>query len=58
LVHAARATTHTLQYLLDSLSALRLHAWRRLNRRYIRPGLRMTGPAAIDYILANRPVLH
>jgi hypothetical protein len=28
---------------------------RRINRRYIRPGLRMTGPAAVDYILARRP---
>jgi hypothetical protein len=24
---------------------------------FIRPGLRMTGPAAVDYILARRPVL-
>lgn len=30
---------------------------RRSGRRCIRPGLRMTGPAAVDYILANRPSL-
>jgi hypothetical protein len=29
---------------------------RRASRRFIRPGLRMTGPAAVDYILARRPV--
>jgi hypothetical protein len=27
------------------------------SRGLIRPGLRMTGPAAVDYILARRPVL-
>jgi hypothetical protein len=30
---------------------------RRGSRGLIRPGLRMTGPAAVDYILARRPVL-
>ena len=30
---------------------------RRAPRGFIRPGLRMTGPAAVDYILARRPVL-
>lgn len=25
--------------------------------RYLRPGLRMTGPAAVDYILASQPGL-
>lgn len=30
---------------------------RRVARRFIRPGLRMTGPAAADYILARRPTL-
>lgn len=25
--------------------------------RYLRPGLRMTGPAAVDYILASQPSL-
>ena len=30
---------------------------RRSGRHFIRPGLRMTGPAAVDYILANRPSL-
>ncbi|MEO5779909.1 MULTISPECIES: hypothetical protein [Arthrobacter] len=30
---------------------------RRINRRYVRPGLRMTGPAAVDYILASRASL-
>lgn len=40
-----------------AMSLLGLHKRRRINRRYIRPGLRMTGPAAVDYILANRPGL-
>jgi hypothetical protein len=40
-----------------AMSAHGIHTRRRLNRRYIRPGLRMTGPAALDYILANRPSL-
>lgn len=30
---------------------------RRASGGFIRPGLRMTGPAAVDYILARRPVL-
>lgn len=30
---------------------------RRASRGFVRPGLRMTGPAAVDYILARRPVL-
>ena len=29
----------------------------RIARRIIRPGLRMTGPAAADYILASQPSL-
>lgn len=40
-----------------AMSSLGLYARRHVNRRYIRPGLRMTGPAAIDYIMANRPSL-
>jgi hypothetical protein len=39
------------------VSDLGLPERRRINRRYIRPGLRMTGPAAVDYILARRPSL-
>lgn len=39
------------------MSDLGLHERRRINRRYIRPGLRMTGPAAMDYSLASRPSL-
>lgn len=41
-----------------AMSAHGLQDRRRSNRRYIRPGLRMTGPAAVDYILANRPSLY
>lgn len=40
-----------------AMSAHGLRTRRRINRRYVRPGLRMTGPAALDYILANRPSL-
>ncbi len=29
----------------------------RTDNGYVRPGLRMTGPAAVDYILASRPSL-
>ena len=29
----------------------------RIDSHYVRPGLRMTGPAAVDYILASRPSL-
>lgn len=29
----------------------------RIDSRYVRPGLRMTGPAAVDYILSSRPSL-
>lgn len=38
-----------------AMSDLGLHERRRISRRYIRPGLRMTGPAAVDYVLASRP---
>ncbi|MET4097259.1 hypothetical protein [Arthrobacter sp. UYCu712] len=41
-------------------SAMRGHGLserRRVARRFIRPGLRMRGPAAVDYILARRPAL-
>jgi hypothetical protein len=34
-----------------------LHAKLQNNRRNIWPGLRMTGPAALDYILTSRPSL-
>ena len=40
-----------------AMSAHGLQTRRRSNRGYIRPGLRMSGPAALDYILANRPGL-
>ncbi|MCU1531025.1 MAG: hypothetical protein JWO49_596 [Arthrobacter sp.] len=40
-----------------AMSGLGFCERRRINRRYIRPGLRMTGPAAVDYILARRPSL-
>ncbi|MDP9998389.1 hypothetical protein J2W15_001888 [Pseudarthrobacter sulfonivorans] len=40
-----------------AMAILGLRTRRRINRRYIRPGLRITGPAALDYILANRPSL-
>jgi hypothetical protein len=40
-----------------AMSAHGFYARCRFDRRYIRPGLRMTGPAAVDYILANRPSL-
>ncbi|MET3812597.1 hypothetical protein [Arthrobacter sp. UYEF3] len=40
-----------------AMSSLGFHQRRKSKRRYIRPGLRMTGPAAVDYILANRPSL-
>lgn len=30
---------------------------RRITKGVIRPGLRMTGPAAVDYILASQPSL-
>jgi hypothetical protein len=34
------------------------HDQRRLDAdRYFRPGLRMTGPAAVDYILSSQPSL-
>ena len=39
------------------MSGLGLSERRRVNRRYVRPGLRMTGPAAVDYILSSRPGL-
>lgn len=40
-----------------AMSGLGLNERRRINRRYFRPGLRMTGPAAVDYILSIRPGL-
>lgn len=40
-----------------AMAELGLHRRRRINRRYVRPGLRMTGPAAVDYILASRASL-
>lgn len=39
------------------MAILGLQTRRRINRRYIRPGLRITGQAALDYILANGPSL-
>ena len=40
-----------------AMKGLGLGERRRVARRFIRPGLRPTGPAAVDYILARRPVL-
>ena len=40
-----------------AMSGLGLNERRRINRHYVRPGLRMTGPAAVDYVLASRPGL-
>ena len=40
-----------------AMSGLGLNERRHTNRRWVRPGLRMTGPAAVDYILASRPCL-
>jgi hypothetical protein len=39
------------------MSGLGIRTRRRVDRCFIRPGLRMTGPAAADYILARRPFL-
>jgi hypothetical protein len=40
-----------------AMRELGIREHRRASRGFIRPGLRMTGPAAVDYILARRPVL-
>lgn len=40
-----------------AMSRLGLHEQHSDNHRSIRPGLRITGPAALDYILASRPSL-
>lgn len=40
-----------------AMSRLGVHERHGIAHRYIRPGLRMTGPAALDYILASRPSL-
>lgn len=40
-----------------AMKELGLGERRRVARRFIRPGLRATGPAAVDYILARRPAL-
>lgn len=40
-----------------AMAQLGLHEPRGNSRRYMRPGLRMTGPAALDYILASQPSL-
>ena len=41
----------------SAMDAHGLTVRRRVNRSNIHPGLRMTGPAALDYILASRPSL-
>ena len=38
-----------------AMSGLGLSERRRVAHRFVRPGLRATGPAAVDYILARRP---
>lgn len=40
-----------------AMSRLGVHERRGKDHRYIRRGLRMTGPAALDYILASQPSL-
>lgn len=40
-----------------AMSRLGVHERRGNGTRYMRPGLRMTGPAALDYILASQPSL-
>ncbi|MEW1808850.1 hypothetical protein [Pseudarthrobacter sp. NPDC080039] len=40
-----------------AMSGQGIHERRANNHRSIRPGLRMTGPAALDYILASQPSL-
>jgi hypothetical protein len=40
-----------------AMRGLGIREHRRASRGFVRPGLRMTGPAAVDYILARRPVL-
>ena len=40
-----------------AMSRLGVHEGRGNGRRYMRRGLRMTGPAALDYILASQPSL-
>jgi hypothetical protein len=40
-----------------AMSRLGIHERRGNDQRYLRPGLRMTGPAALDYILASQPSL-
>ncbi len=37
-----------------AMTDLGFHRRRRVNRRYVRPGLRMKGPAAVDYIIASQ----
>lgn len=40
-----------------AMHGLGLRERRRVARHFVRPGLRTTGPAAVDYILARRPAL-
>lgn len=40
-----------------AMSQQGIHERRANDHRSIRPGLRMTGPAALDYILASQPSL-
>lgn len=40
-----------------AMSALGLDERRCIDCRYVRPGLRMTGRAAVDFILSSRPSL-
>lgn len=40
-----------------AMSRLGVHERRGNDHRYTRPGFRMTGPAALDYILASQPSL-
>lgn len=40
-----------------AMSRLGVHERRGNDHRHLRPGLRMTGPAALDYILTSQPSL-
>ncbi|TLM70929.1 hypothetical protein FDW81_16885 [Pseudarthrobacter sp. NamB4] len=40
-----------------AMSKMGVHERTGSTSRYLRPGLRMTGPAAVDYILTSRPSL-
>jgi hypothetical protein len=57
LVPSPTRAARTVQGILDGHADLGIRDHRCASHGFIRPGLRMTGPAAVDYILARRPVL-